>query len=65
MSTVNKPTPELTEAEVAAIRRGACKAVHESPLDDPETLPPVGAELRELAARIDGMHEDTDAPRQA
>lgn len=58
MPTSDKPLPELTPAEAAAVRRGACKAVHESPLADPETLPPVGAELRELAKKIDGMHED-------
>lgn len=59
MSTSDKP--ELTPAEAAAVRRGACKAVHESPLADPETLPPVGAELRELAKKIDGMHEEETA----
>lgn len=67
MSTTDRTVPDLTPVEAAAVRRGACRAVHESPLADPETLPPVGAELRELAQKIDGMHdqEAPDAPGQA
>ncbi len=67
MSTGDKKFPDLSPSEAAAIRQGACRAVHESPLADPETLPPVGAELRELARQIDGMHDEeaTDAFGQA
>lgn len=61
MSITDKPLPELTPTEAAAVRRGACRAVHESPLADPETLQPVGAELRELARKIDGMHDEEAA----
>ncbi|WP_342164020.1 hypothetical protein [Methylobacterium sp. SD21] len=57
MPISDKPLPELTPAEAAAVRKVA-KAVHESPLGDLDALPPVGAELRDLARRIDGMHDD-------
>ncbi|UGB27563.1 hypothetical protein LPC10_08370 [Methylorubrum sp. B1-46] len=53
-----KPAPDLTPTEAAAVRRGACQAVQESELADVGTLAPVGAELRELAKRIDTMHEE-------
>lgn len=61
METPEKPVPDLTTTEAAAVRRGACQAVHESPLADVGTLAPVGAELRDLAQRIDTMHQEDPA----
>ena len=56
-----KPTsgpPDLSPIAAAAVCRGACKAVAESPLADPETLPPPGEDLAAVAAKIATKHEE-------
>lgn len=51
------PAPKIEKEEAALVRKAMCKVVHESPLADTRALPPMGAELRDLARRIEGMHE--------
>lgn len=55
------PAPKIAKAEAAAVRKVVCKALHESPVADPRTLPPMGAELRDLARRIGDMNEEEAA----
>ena len=51
-------SPDLSPIAAAAVCRGACKAVAESPLADPETLPPPGEDLTAAAAKIACTHEE-------
>lgn len=52
------PAPKIAKAEAAAVRKVVCTALHESPVADPRTLPPMGAELRDLARRIGHMNDE-------
>lgn len=62
LAKIAPAAPDLSPIAVAAVCRGACKAVAESPLADPETLPPPGEDLTAAAAKIACTHEErTDA----
>jgi len=50
--------PDLSPIAAAAVCRGACRAVSESPLADPGTLPPPGEDLVAAAAKIGAEHEE-------